>query len=88
MPVPLFSKYLFLKKFPTPPSMKIRYICPEYSDLLPPNINEGIECSCGHYCSMKHLEGNGNFFIQLSISDQIQQIMSNSELVNQIRKEC
>lgn len=89
MPVPLLgSKYLFLKKFPTPPSMKIRYICPECSDLLPRDIDEGIECSCGHYCSIKILKDDGNFFVQLSISDQIQQIMSNNELVNLMRKEC
>ncbi|CAL1685206.1 unnamed protein product [Lasius platythorax] len=68
--------------------MKIRYVCSECSALLLLDIDEGIECSCGHYCSMKILKGDGNFFVQLSISDQIQQIMSNSELVNQIRKEC
>lgn len=89
MPVPLLgSKYLFLKKFPTSPSMKIRYICPKCSDLLPSDIDEGIECLCGYYCSKEILKNDGNFFIQLSISDQIQQIMSDSELVNQIRKEC
>lgn len=77
------SKYLFLKKFPTP-SMKIRYICPECSDLLPSDIDEGIECSCGQFCSMKILK-DGNFFVQLSISNQIQQIMSNSKLVHQMR---
>ncbi|XP_077258500.1 uncharacterized protein LOC143895324 isoform X1 [Temnothorax americanus] len=89
MPVPLLgSKYLFLKKFPTPPSMKIRHVCSKCSNLLPPDIDEGIECSCGHYCSTKILKDDGNFFVQLSISDQIQQIMSNNELVNQLRKEC
>lgn len=86
MPVPLLgSKYMFLQKFPTP-TMKVRYSCSECDDLLPVNLEHG-ECKNGHEYDINNIRESGNFFIQLSITEQIQQIMSNQDLVSLMRKE-
>lgn len=83
----LDSKYLFLKQFACFPSMNVIYICPQCHDLLPPNVIE-VDCTCGYHCVINKLKEDGNYFIQLSIKEQIREIMKNHDLVKVMRKEC
>ena len=84
----LGSRYMFLKKFDSGMTMKTRYFCRECFKMLPIEDREGnTECRCGFKANIKELKNDENCFVQLPISEQIQQILSNRDLVRQIRKE-
>lgn len=83
----LGSKYLFLKNFGFSPAMSVMYTCRKCNDLLPSNVIE-VDCTYGHHCVINKIKEDGNFFIQLCIRDQIQEIMKNHHLVKLMRKVC
>jgi len=47
-----------------------------------------MECTCGFKGNIKDLRNNENFFVHLPVSEQVQQILGNRDLVRQMRKEC
>ena len=90
MPTALLgSRYRFLEKFDTGPLMKVRFFCPECSDMLPTEDEAGdMECACGFKGNIKDVRNDENCFVHLPISEQVQQILGNRDLVRQMRKEC
>ncbi|KAE8739600.1 hypothetical protein FOCC_FOCC014899 [Frankliniella occidentalis] len=85
----LQSKYLFLKKFPLGNSMTMRYFCPSCGELLPPGVTGEVECGdCQHHCDIDVLKFKGPFFVQMSVGEQVQRVMSDSKLVQVMRKDC
>lgn len=84
----LESRYLFLKKFPVPNQIIIHYTCPDCSELLPKDF-EQVECKhCNQNLNRNKLKENGNYFVQLSIGEQIQNIMENNTLFHLMKKNC
>lgn len=80
------SMYKFLKAFPLS-KFNLHYFCPVcYCQVEFPNNSTSIDCNlCGEKLILSTLKRNGNYFIYISLKEQLQKLLSGS-LYNKLQK--
>lgn len=81
------SLYLFLKNFPVTPTVSTYFYCADKTcqRLVRFNNNGVVHCECSALCDKNVLKANMCFFLHISLTEQLQLLLSDVNICNNLR---